>query len=200
MPDAQSLIAEVDSKLSNASTKRHSAILRRLTDLFLTGAETYSDDHVALFDDIIGHLIAKSDPAALIELSARLAPIRNAPRRLVGHLSRNDDMAISAPLLGNSSVLTDDILVEIAGTKSQRHLAAIAGRARISEAVTDILIHRGDATVARKVTDNQSARLSELGFVKLINRAKDDRGLAVAIENRTDLPSELQPFLKLTLV
>ena len=48
-------------------------------------------------------------------------------------------------------------------------------------------------------TDNKGASLSEVGFVKLINRAKSDKALATAIESRTDLPPELQPFLKLTL-
>jgi uncharacterized protein (DUF2336 family) len=199
MPDAQSLIAEFDSKLSKASNTQNSATLRRLTDLFLAGVETYSNDHVAIFDDIISHLIAKSDRAALIELSARVAPISNAPTRAVDHLSRHDDIAVSGPLLCTSGALTDENLVEIAGTKGQRHLAAIAGRTRISESVTDVLVERGDADVARKVTNNQGACLSELGFVKLINRAKGDRALAGAIENRTDLPPELQPFLKLTL-
>lgn len=199
MADAQSLIAEIDTRLSKASSTQHSAKLRRLIDLFLAGAETYSREHVAVFDDVISHLTAKSDRAALAEVSAKLALIGNAPTRLVGRLARHDDIAISGPLLSTSSVLTDEILVEIAGTKSQRHLMAIAGRAQIGESVTDVLVDRGNADVARKVIDNKDALLSELGFVKLINRAKGDRALAVAIEGRKDLPPELQPFLKLTL-
>ncbi len=199
MPDAQSLIAEFDTKLSKASNTQNSATLRRLTDLFIAGAGSYSNDHVAIFDDVIGHLMAKSDHAALIELSTRLAPIGNAPMRLVSQLSRNDDMAVSGPLLSASSVLTDEVLVEIAETKSQRHLAAIAGRTRISMSVADVLIDRGNSEVTHKLIDNQGAGLSELGFVKLINRAKGDRALAAAIESRTDLPPELQPFLNLAL-
>jgi uncharacterized protein (DUF2336 family) len=90
-------------------------------------------------------------------------------------------------------------LVEVAGSKGEKHLAAIAARPDISEAVTDVLVGRCTVETARKLTENKGAGLSEVGFVKLINRAKNDKALATAIESRTDLPPELQPFLKLTL-
>ncbi len=85
----------------------------------------------------------------------------------------------------------------IAGKTGQKQLAAIAGRAQISESVTNVLVERGDAAVSRKVSANLGARISETGFVKLINKAKKDRELATAISSRSDLPEELVPFLKL---
>lgn len=199
MPAAQSLITELDATLSNISDARHLVILRRVTDLFLVGAGNYSDAQVAVFDDVIGRLIEDIDQPALIELSAKLAPVGKAPINVVARLSGYDDIAISGPALEKSDALTDDTLAEIAGTKSQKHLVAIAGRARISEAVTDALIDNGNSEVARKVAANRGARLSKLGFVKLIKRAKDDKALAVAIASRSDMPSELGPFLKLAL-
>ena len=69
----------------------------------------------------------------------------------------------------------------------------------ISEVVTDVLVERGNAEVSRKVSANLGARISETGFVKLINKAKKDRELANAIANRNDLPQELVPFLQLAL-
>ena len=174
-------------------------ILRRVTDLFLVDAGNYSDEQVAIFDDVISRLIEDIGQPALIELSARLAPVAKAPANVVARLSGSDDIEISGPALEKSDSLTDDTLAEIAGKKSQKHLVAIAGRARINEIVTDILVDRGNPEVARKVTANLGARLSELGFVKLIKRAKTDKPLAAAIATRTDMPSELEPFLKLTL-
>jgi uncharacterized protein (DUF2336 family) len=199
MPETRSLIAELDSALSKASSPKHLAILWCVTELFLNGAENYSNDQVAVFDDVIGRLIEKIELPALIELSARLAPVGNAPANVVGRLSCNDDIAVSGPVLDKSNVLTDETLVEIAKTKSQKHLSAIAGRTRISDSVTDVLVDRGNSDVARKVTANQGARLSEFGFVKLINRAGSDKALATAIADRPDMPPELQPFLKLAL-
>ena len=175
------------------------SILRRVTDLFLSNSARFSGDQIAVFDDVIGRLIKKTENSALMELSNRLAPIRNAPKNVVICLSRHDDIAVSGPLLEKSNALTDKNLGEIAKTKGQRHLAAIADRTQISESVTDILADRGNAEVACKVTSNQGARLSELGFAKLINIAKNDKTLATMIAKRTDIPPELQPFLKLAL-
>jgi uncharacterized protein (DUF2336 family) len=198
-PEARSLIAELDSVLSSASDSRHLTILRRVTDLFLDGSETFSDDQVAIFDDVICRLIEQAECPVLIELSARLASVSNQPVNVVSRLSYNDDISVSSPFLEKSENLTDEMLIEIAGTKSQKHLAAIAGRMRISDAVADILVYRGNSEVACQVTANPGARFSELGFVTLIRRAKNDKVLAAAVASRTDMPPELQPFLKLAL-
>ena len=195
-PDAQSLIAELDTTLSKASSSKHSMFLRCVTDLFLNGAQAYSNDHIAVFDDVIDRLMEKTERSALIELSTKLAPISNAPVKVVGRLSCNDDFAIAAPVLGKSEVLTDEVLAEIAKTKSTRYLLMIAGRTRIGETVTDVLVDRGNADVARKVANNLGASLSELGFVKLIRRAEGDEELAAAVASRQDMPHELRPFLK----
>ncbi len=195
----QSLILELDAALSTATNHRQLEILRRVTDLFVMGADSYSDEQVAIFDDVIARLIAKMDPRALGELSARLADIANPPRSVVEHLSVSDDIAVSGPALEKSEGISDETLVNIATKKSQKHLKAIAGRTTLSEVVTDVLVDRGDSEVSRRVSANLGARLSEMGFVKLINRAKKDRNLADAISSRSDLPPELVPFLKLAL-
>lgn len=202
MSESQSLIAELDATLSKASSAQQLTVLRRVTDLFLDRAETYSNDHVAVFDDVMGWLVNKIEKAerpALAELSGKLAPVDNAPVNVIGRLARHEDIAISGPVLQKSNVVTDQVLAEVAGAKGERHLAAIAGRPLISESVTDVLVGRCTSETARMVTDNRGACLSEIGFVKLINRAKSDKALAAAIESRTDLPPELQPFLKLAL-
>jgi uncharacterized protein (DUF2336 family) len=175
------------------------AILQRVTDLFLDGWEAFGEDHVPIFDDIIGALIDRAPDAALAELSAKLAPIDKAPPNVVAWLAHHDNIAAAAPVLEKSTVLADQTLAEIAGTMSERHLAAIAARTQIGETVTDILVERSHSTVAYNLTTNPGARISELGFVKLINRAKTDKALAATIACRTDVPSELQPFLKLAL-
>jgi uncharacterized protein (DUF2336 family) len=187
----KSLIVAIESALNHGSGSQRSNILRRLTDLFLQGGESLPDDHVVIFDDVMSHLIEKIERQALIELSGRLAPVNNAPIKVVGELSRNDDILISGPVLEKSKVLTDADLVEIAKTKSQGHLSAIAGRAQIGEGVTDILIERGTSKVAQKVTANVGARFSLLAFTKVASRAEHDEDLAEAVANRKDLPPEL---------
>jgi uncharacterized protein (DUF2336 family) len=199
IPEARLLIEELDAALNKAPDTKHLNILRRVTDLFLEGSENYSNDQITIFDDVISRLIENAEKPALAKLSERLAPVRNAPMNVIARLSRNDDIAVSGPLLEKSSVLTDQTLVEIAEKKSQKHLTVIANRAQINEAVTEAMVTRGNSELARMVVENPGARLSELSFVKLINLAKEDKALALAIAKRTDMPPELEPFLKLAL-
>jgi uncharacterized protein (DUF2336 family) len=198
MSEARVLIAELDETLQRVSSSQQVTMLRRVTDLFVNGAESFAGEHVAVFDDVIGRLIENAERSALVELSGRLAPIGNAPANVIGRLARHEDIAIAGPILQKSNV-DEQTLAEVAGSKAEKHLAAIANRPLISESVTDVLVGRCSAETARKIADNKDASFSEVGFVKLINRAKSDKALATAIESRTDLPPELEPFLQLTL-
>ena len=63
------------------------------------------------------------------------------------------------------------------------------------ETITDALISRGDIEVLRKCVSNERARVSHVGFVKLINAAKRDGTLTDIVASRQDLPDELKPFI-----
>src|SRR5271169_3445303 len=143
--DPRSLMTELDATLSDASDERQRTILRKVTDLFLRRSKDYSGDQVAVFDDVILRLIERGEHSALLELSTRLAPVGNAPLNVVVKLSQEDDIAISGPILELSPAVPEDTLTEIAKTKGQHHLAAIASRPRIGEAVTDVLVERGNS-------------------------------------------------------
>jgi len=198
MPNVQPLVAELHEALANTPGSKYSAILSQVTDLFLNGAATFTEAHVAIFDDVIGRLIETVEHAALVELSAKLVPIGNAPPGVMRRLSQDDDFAVSGPIL-ESSTISDDILVEVANTKGPQHLSAVARRAQIGEPVTDALLERGLPDITLQVIRNEGARISELGFAKLINRATSDKSLAADLASRKDLPAELKPFLDMSL-
>jgi uncharacterized protein (DUF2336 family) len=199
--EAQPLIIELESVLSRAPAAWRTMTLRRLTDLFLVDAASYTDDQVAVFDDVIGRLIEKIDRRTLVELSNRLAQVKNAPIKVVGTLARHIDMLIAGPLLEKSDVLTDADLVEIADKdrKDPTLLSTIAARPQLSEAVTDILIKRGNAALARKIIDRTDVPISESSFARMVTSVENDKELAAAIAKRKDLPAELRPWLDAAL-
>jgi uncharacterized protein (DUF2336 family) len=197
--EARSLIIELDAAVGKASNSWRSELLRRVTDLLLGDVGSYSDYQIAIFGDIMGRMIENVETPALIELSVRLAPLSRVPMNVITSLARHDNMAVAGPILESSSMLSDDTLVDIAMTKWSNQLAAVAGRDGLTETITDLLIDRGNADVMHKLISNHSARISEVGFVRLIGQAKTDKTIAAAIATRTDLPLELTPFLKLTL-
>jgi uncharacterized protein (DUF2336 family) len=197
MTAAQPLITELDTVLSKAPAAWRVTTLRRLTDLFLVDAESYTGDQVAVFDDVISHLIENIDRRVLIELSNRLAQVKNAPIKVVSTLARHSDVLIAGPFLEKSDVLTDADLIEIADRdrRDPNLLTAIAARPRLSEAITDILIRRGTPAIAQKIVNNLDAQVSESSFARMVASLENDKELATAIAKREDLPAELRPWL-----
>ena len=80
---------------------------------------------------------------ALVHLSTSLAPIDNAPIEVVRRLSRHDEITIAAPVLGNSTRLSESDLIDIAKSKGQGHLLAISGRASLPVAAQIDAIYAG---------------------------------------------------------
>jgi uncharacterized protein (DUF2336 family) len=191
-----SLIAEIEEALQRGSPDRRADTLRSVTDLFLSGASRLKEDQVALFDDVIGHLIDQIEVKALVELGERLAPVANAPVDVIRRLARHDDVAVAGPVLVHSLQLTEADLLEIAESKGQAHLLAMSSRRRLNEMVTDALVRRGNNAVLRKVAGNSGARFSQAGFGVLVDRARNDGALAEQVVERQDVP----PHLVQTLV
>jgi uncharacterized protein (DUF2336 family) len=193
------LIPELDEVVERGSPERRTKTLERITALFLDGANRFNDDHVQLFDLVFSRLIAEIEARARTELSQRLAPLANAPFEVVRRLARDDDIAVAGPLIGQSCRLADNDLMDIAESKSQAHLLAIAGRPRIAAPVTDVLVHRGDREVAHELAQNRSARLSHDALAALIGRAERDEVLAETVARRPDLsPQMLRDLLRKT--
>lgn len=191
MSASASLIPELERVLQQGSPERCAEMLSGITHLFLSGATRFNADHVALFDEVFARLIEDIEARARAELSERLAPVENAPPKLVLRLANDDDITVAAPMLEHSPRLVDADLREIAGTKGQGHLLAISGRRGISETVTDVLVRRGNHDVVRTVADNRGARLSDKGFSTLVERAVDDGVLAEKVGQREDIPPRL---------
>ncbi len=166
-------------------------MLQRITALFVHGADHYSGEQVDLFDNVFGLLIAEIETKARAALSGHLAPLENAPAKVLRALAHDDDITVAGPVLKFAKRLKEADLVGLAETKSQAHLQAISARRALGEAVTDVLVRRGDCDVARQVAENHGARISEIGFVRLVERAESDGVLAEKVGLRPDIPPKM---------
>src|SRR3984885_346490 len=181
MSAALSLIPELEDVIQRGSRHKRAETLHRIAALFLAGADAYSEAHVDLFDDIFGLLIKEIENKARAELANRLAPVANAPLKLMRALANDDDIAVAGPVLKLASRLQEADLVDLANTKSQAHLQAICARQVLGEAVTEVLIRRGD----------RDARLSESSFFRLIKHAETGGLLAEKVGLRPDIPPQM---------
>jgi uncharacterized protein (DUF2336 family) len=195
MPASLSL-GDIEEALQQADPKTRHQTLRAVTDLFLSSAPQLDDSRIDVFDNVFETLLGDSDLDGAVDLSQRMAPIGNAPPRLIRRLATDDRIAVAGPVLTQSTRLNADDLQKIALEKGNDHLLAISGRPGLTEPVTDALIQRGSRDVARNVAKNGTARLSRAGLERLVTLAERDDILSAGLSVRQDIPPErLQALL-----
>ena len=188
-------VNDIDCAIAAGSNGRRREMLQRVTDLFIVGSSAYSDDEINLFDDVITRLAAEIEQAARALLAVRLAPIPNAPPKIMRALASDDSIDVAAPVLAQSERLDEPMLVETAIRKSQEHMLAISRRRSLSERITDVLVERGDRQVVLSTAANSGAKFSGEGFATMVRRSDGDDRLAACVGARPEIPPHL--FLKL---
>ena len=182
------LIDELEAAVTSGTIARRIEMLTRVTDLFIDGAPRYSGEQIDVFDDVMVRLVSTIEAKARARLAHRLAPIANAPTHVINMLAVDDDIEVAHPVLSQSERVDESVLLASASTKSQLHLFAIAQRKSLSEAVTDVLVERGDRDVVHSIVKNSGARFSDAGFRMLVKRSAGDDDLAVEVGMRSDIP------------
>jgi uncharacterized protein (DUF2336 family) len=199
-----SIADEVEAAIAAGSAEKCTTATEHITALFVASAGSFDDRQIELFGDVFERLIntielrALADVSArlaLAELSAQLAPVPQAPASVVRRLARHEEIAIAGPVLIESARLSTRDLVEIAQSRSEKHLLAIAGRWWLHEMVSDALLARRFPSVSRRLVNNPGARVSVAGFATVVAQAASDPELAVSTGIRADLPADLRTQL-----
>ena len=154
----------IEEKLRNSDPEKRQNTLRALTDLFLSAAPQLDEDGVEVFDNVFDVALESPSVDTLTDISVRMAPVPNAPSRLIRRLAHDSEIAVAGPVLSQSPRLNENDLCDIARAKGNAHLLAISMRQHLTSPVTDILIDRGDNEVARTVAGNETAKLSAQGL------------------------------------
>jgi hypothetical protein len=200
MTTQASLIDELERAVAGGSNAQRDEMLSRVTDLFITAASRYSVEQIDLFDEVIARLVTTIEAKARAKLSIRLAEVPTAPAGVVRMLAFDDDIEVARAVLRKSERLSESDLVANASSKSQQHLVAISERASLSEAITDVLVSRGDRDVVHSVVRNAGALATGVGarrdlprqhFLRLLEHA------SVAVRSRlaTENPAAVEGVL-----
>jgi hypothetical protein len=180
---------------ADMSSDSRRQLLNAVTDLFLLDEEP-SDLAKAHYGEIAVHSLSNLESADRKDYADQVAAVPSLPREVVVTLAGDSDADVARLVLKLSPVLTDADLAAIAVSQSQHHLVAIAERAQLPEALTDILVQRGDRDVLQTVSANEGAAFSKGGFDRLLQRGGDDPDIAVALSRRSDLtPKRAQRVL-----
>jgi hypothetical protein len=189
MIESLTFLHELEDAVSRGSPETRLRALWHATDLLIAGR--YTDDQIWVFGEVIGRLADEIEVAARAQLARRLARSGNAPLNVVNKLASDDSIAVADHILRHSERLDVRALVANASSKSQKHLLAISKRTTLCEAVTDVLVTRGDQEVVNSVAANRGARFSEYGFLRLVKRSESDSILVETLGHRTDIPRHI---------
>jgi uncharacterized protein (DUF2336 family) len=188
MEQPDSIITELEEAVRSGSADKRVSTLRQVTNLFLLDGDRLSEDQIKVFDDVLCVLVARVETRVKAELSQRIASVDYAPIELIQQLARDDEIAVAGDVLTHSKRVTTNTLVEIANSKGQDHLLAISSRIDLPEAVTDVIVNRGENRVIRKLAGNSTARFSDTGYSTMVSRAEADDELTEILGLRVDLP------------
>lgn len=193
-----SSLTKLSELAKDTSKSGRKSFVGALTELFVSDEPDRTEQVSLIFGDIVLKVLGQLEDETRQALAKRVSDHTDTPRNLAVELAK-DKFDIAEPMLENSPVLTSDDLVDIASSASMEHLGAIAGRDRVDQSVTRVLVDRGDSDVLTKVAENEGALFDQGSFLQLVERARALPEIQAALVDRKDLPSdaarELIPFL-----
>ncbi|MFT4913453.1 MAG: hypothetical protein ACI9YM_002051 [Brevundimonas sp.] len=184
-----SRLPDLIAMATDGSSENRRKLLRELTESFF-GAPTRSAAEDSLYDSVLVTLAADMGTAVRAELAARFATAPDAPASLIRRLA-NDEAAVASAVLRASPVLTDDDLLSVVRSQGQEHLRAVSIRPTVSEAVSDVIVERGDDVTLGTLLRNDGAQLSRSASETAVERAKANPALHEATVARNALPPDL---------
>lgn len=122
-------------------------------------------------------------------LANRIKENPTIPRDIVLHMAADTDR-VALPILGASSVFSDaDLLRIIEGSGELSKLTTIAGRNGVSERVSEALVETNYPQVVSTLVNNETAKISERTFGKIIEEfAREPEVMEAMVDRQPPLP------------
>jgi uncharacterized protein (DUF2336 family) len=136
--------------------------------------------------------VLANDTAELVRraLAVTLKSSNLLPRDVARILAADLD-SIALPVIASSPVFTDDDLIEIVRAGSAVRQIAIAGRAKVSRDVADVLSTDGCEQAVRTLASNDNADLSEKAMARVVERFSESPEVVAALAYRQVLPLDI---------
>lgn len=122
-------------------------------------------------------------------LAETLKDVAGAPRHVIQRLARDSELAVAAPVLAFSPLLSDDDLLEIIRSPAVAGaVTAISRRAGVSEAVSEAIAGSEDWDAVAVLLANPSAQIREETLDQLVEGARRETTIQMPLALRPSLP------------
>ena len=169
---SSSLTHLIDLAKEPSSAKRRE-LLREVTGIFMARPDEVTGPEMALYDTVMTQLSTDMETVVRAEISQTIASARNAPLGLLRKLAV-DDIEVAEPILTRSKALSESDLMHVVSTKGQDHMRAVSKRDSVPEAVSGVIVQRGDDTTLHALLSNEGARLSRASNEQVVHRAQSN--------------------------
>ncbi|NBX73308.1 MAG: DUF2336 domain-containing protein [Alphaproteobacteria bacterium] len=177
--------ADVERLLTNPAPDERAKVAGKIgLDLDSTAL---TDSELSLAQDIIR--ILAQDVAVVVRESLALS-IRKAQRVPpdVAKKLAHDVEQVALPILQDSTLLSEQDLVEIIRQGSEQKQVAVAKRAVVSESVSAALVEKGSEKVVTTLVANEGAMIAEQSYEKALDKFSAKPEFQEAIVTRKKLP------------
>ncbi len=169
-------------------TEAQEALLEKIAGL-LADTETRTPKERALIDDILVGLVRDAQIAIRSRLAEQISHLEKPPPLLLT-LLLEDDAGVAGALIRRSPALDEDDLTAACG-RSHGHRLAAAARPGIGMPVSAALVDHGEADVTLTLLRNETARLSQALYARIIATLGKEPAIAEALATREDLSEAL---------
>lgn len=161
-------------------------------------ARELSEAEREIAEDIFRIMARDAEVRVREALSRNLKDNPFLPRDVALRLVRDVD-TVCLPVIRCSEVLTDEDLIEIVRSQGTARQVAVAGRRRVSEAVSAALVDTENADVVSCLMANRGARVADGDLERVVTLFADNDNVKDAMVLRPKLPVAITERL-LTLV
>ncbi|MET1414633.1 DUF2336 domain-containing protein [Roseibium sp. HPY-6] len=158
----------------SSSEKKHQ-LAEHVTGLLTSRSEEDSSQETDLLNNMLEGVYDALAPEARQKMSEQLADVKVTSSKLAATMAK-DELSIAHAILERSRSISEDELIEIAQTKDQGHLLAMAKRDHVSKRLSKQLIERGGKEVKKTLATNLGAELEMPVFEDLVKEIPKQLG------------------------
>ncbi len=149
----------------------------RLAQKVASLAPTLSAEERERVGDIVGETlkVLAEDQMTRVRriLAEELRGTDKVPADVIERLARDEEIVVSGPVLENSPLLSDEVLLEIINSRQvQGTLSAISRRDGLDPALADAVVETGETDAITALLSNSSAQIREETLDALVERGQ----------------------------
>jgi uncharacterized protein (DUF2336 family) len=182
--------------IDNASVAQRCHAASALAHIYLQ-TDLDSDERSST-ESVLTILLDDPSPKVRLALAEAFSTSAHAPVHIVASLAR-DQIEIATYMLGRSTLLSDTDLIDCISGGSCEAQKIIAGRPKVSFAVSAAIVEIGETAAVLELLANTQAQIADISFRRLIERLGHVAEVRALLAENERLPADCRHALAIRI-